>query len=54
LPWDALQFVFDGCGKYKKCKISFEVEHKNKLLAPKWDSFHKHVGRKKEIFFLKG
>jgi hypothetical protein len=35
LPWAKLQVGFDGCGKYVKCKICSEVEHKNKLLAPK-------------------
>jgi hypothetical protein len=49
-----LQVGFDGCGKYKKFEICFEVEHKDKLFALKWDSLHKHVGRKKVEKNLKG
>ncbi len=39
LPWVELQVGFDGCGKYVKCKICFEVYHKDKLIALQWDSF---------------
>jgi hypothetical protein len=30
------------------------IEHKNKLLVPKWDSLHKHVSRKKVNRPMKG
>jgi hypothetical protein len=37
LPWVELQMGFNGCVHIMKCKFFLEVEHKNKLLAPKWD-----------------
>jgi hypothetical protein len=39
--------VVDGCVHLAKYKTCLEVEHKNKLLAPEWDSLHKHISRKK-------
>jgi hypothetical protein len=33
-----LQMGVDGCLFLVKCKVCSEVEHKNKLLAPNWDS----------------
>jgi hypothetical protein len=33
----------DGCVQLVKYKVCSKVEHKNKLLAPKWDSLHKHT-----------
>ncbi len=37
----------NGCLHIVKCKIYNQVEGKDKLLAPKWDSFYKHVDRMK-------
>jgi hypothetical protein len=37
----------DGYVHLVKCKVCSEVGHKDKLLAPKWDSLHKHVDHKK-------
>jgi hypothetical protein len=37
----------DGCVHLVKCKVCLEVEHKNKLLVPKWDSLQKHIGWRK-------
>lgn len=54
MPWVELQVDSNGCGKYVKCKICFQVDHKNKLLAPKWDFFQKHASHRKVDFFLKG
>jgi len=47
LPWSKLQMGVDGCVHLVKYKVCLEVEHKNKLLAPKWDSLHKHTGQRK-------
>jgi hypothetical protein len=37
----------DGCVHLVKCKVCSKVEHKNKLLAPKWDPLQKHIGWRK-------
>ncbi len=29
-----------------RCKICSKIEHKDKFLAPKWDSLQKHVDQK--------
>jgi hypothetical protein len=47
LPWAKLQMGVDGCVYFMKCKVCSEVEHKNKLLVPKWDSLQKHTTRRK-------
>jgi hypothetical protein len=44
----------DGYVHLVKCKICSEVEHKDKLIVPKWDSFHKYVGRRKAERNMKG
>jgi hypothetical protein len=44
----------DGCVHLVKYKVCSKVEHKNKLLAPKWDSLHKHIGGKKVKRNMKG
>jgi hypothetical protein len=44
----------DGYVHLVKCKVCEEVEHKDKSIAPKWDSLHKHVGRKKVERNMKG
>jgi peroxiredoxin family protein len=44
----------DGCVQLMKYKVCSKVEHKNKLLAPKWDSFHKHSSRRKAKRNMKG
>jgi hypothetical protein len=38
----------DGCVHLVKCKVCSKVEHKNKLLAPKWDSLQKHTSQRKD------
>jgi hypothetical protein len=43
LLYSKLQIGVDGCVHLVKYKMCLEVEHKNKLLAPKWDSLHKHT-----------
>jgi hypothetical protein len=48
-----LQMGVDGCVHLVKCKVCSKVEHKNKLLAPKWDSLHKHIGWRKAENFMK-
>jgi hypothetical protein len=47
LPWVELQVGFDGFFHTMKCKICSKIEYKDKLLAPKWDSLHKHANRRK-------
>jgi hypothetical protein len=47
LPWVEFQVGSNGCVHRMKCKICLEVEHKNKLLALKWDSLQKHVSKTK-------
>jgi hypothetical protein len=44
----------DGCVHRVKCKICSKVEHKDKLLAPKWDSLQKHADYKKAEKNMKG
>ncbi len=44
----------DGCVQFVKCKVCSKVEHKNKLLAPKWDSLQKHADWKKAEKNMKG
>jgi hypothetical protein len=44
----------DGCVHLVKYKVCSKVEYKNKLLAPKWDSLHKHIGGKKAKRNMKG
>ncbi len=44
----------DGCVQLVKYKVCSKVEHKNKLLAPKWDSLHKHTSRRKAKRNMKG
>jgi hypothetical protein len=39
LLWVELQMGVNGCVHLVKCQICSKVEHKNKLLVPKWDSF---------------
>jgi heme-degrading monooxygenase HmoA len=38
---------FDGFVHTVKCKICSKVETKDKILATKWDSLHKHVDWRK-------
>jgi hypothetical protein len=54
LPWAELQMGVDGYVHLVKCKVCLEVEHKDKLLAPKWDSLDKHVALKKVERNMKG
>jgi hypothetical protein len=44
----------DGRVHLVKCKVCSKVEHKDKLLAPKWDSFQKHANWKKAEKNMKG
>jgi hypothetical protein len=44
----------DGCVHLVKCRVCLEVEHKDKLLTPKWDSLHKHADWKKDEKNMKG
>jgi heme-degrading monooxygenase HmoA len=44
----------DGFVDLVKCKVCSEVEHKDKLLTPKWDSLHKHAHWKKDEKNMKG
>jgi len=54
LPWVELQVGFDGFLHTMKCKICSKIEHKNKLLAPKWDSLHKHASQRKTDNLMRG
>ncbi len=54
LPWVELQMGVDGCVHLVKCKICLEVEQKNKLLVPKWDSLQKHTSQRKAEKNMKG
>jgi hypothetical protein len=49
LPWVELQVGFNGCVHFMKCKICSSIKQKDKLLAPKWDSFKKHDGCKSPL-----
>jgi hypothetical protein len=49
LPWVELFVREDGTLHTIKCKVYTEVEGKNKILAAKWDSLCKHVGRQKVV-----
>jgi hypothetical protein len=44
----------DGCVHLVKCKVCSVVEHKDKLMAPKWDSFQKHADQRKAKRNMKG
>jgi hypothetical protein len=49
MQWHTINLLIYSIDKVMhviKCKISLKFEHKDKLLAPKWDSFQKHVGQK--------
>jgi hypothetical protein len=43
LPWAKLQLGFTSGVHVVKCKTFLEVEHKNKLIAPKWNSLNKNM-----------
>jgi hypothetical protein len=43
LLWAKMCLGSNGCLHIVKCKIYSQVEGKDKLLAPKWDSLCKHV-----------
>jgi CRISPR/Cas system CMR-associated protein Cmr5 small subunit len=45
LPWAKFCLGSNGSLHVVKCKICNEVKGKDKILATKWDSLCKHVGR---------
>jgi hypothetical protein len=48
LPWAKMCLGLDGLLHNVKCKICNKAEGKDKLLALKWDTLCKHIGRKKQ------
>jgi hypothetical protein len=53
LTWTKLQVGFNGCVHIVKCKMYFEVEYTNNLLAPKRDFPQKHVNHRKVEIVLR-
>jgi hypothetical protein len=47
LPWTNMCLWSNGLLHNVKCKICNQVEGKDKLFAPKWESLCKHTSRKK-------
>jgi hypothetical protein len=43
------EVIFDVGGNFTIgwCLVYTKIEHKDKLLVPKWDSLKKHVGKRK-------
>jgi hypothetical protein len=48
-PWVEVVIGEDDLVAHVQCKICSNIEGKPKLLAPKFDTLHKHVGRHKAI-----
>jgi hypothetical protein len=54
LPW--VEFVVDKQGKVNlvRCKVFSKINGKAKMFAPKIESLHKHVGKKKALMVVLG